>query len=1562
VSAIPINASAPPVQKTLTICTSLKSGHQIISKSGKCNERIYESRTWYQKGAAPSGTPGSDLLDLRTCVSKRSNLQMILIRSACNSKTQTTSLWQRPLGPPVAPSITSVAMGLQGTATLNISASADDGGARVTSYLVTSNPGDVKALFTPNKIKAARISGLAPGNTYSFTVVAINSKGSSPASISSKGTIAPTIPSAPTITKVVATGTNTAQLTFTAPINAGGSPITSYVARTNPGGLQTTVFQSASGTINISNLTHSTSYTFTLVANNAAGTSPESANSSSITTATPPPPPAPVVAAPVPTPTQTPTPTPTVIAVAAIAGVTAPVTSATPVTTTTAGTGYTGTVSWRTGGPPLVGNFAGATTYTAIITLTATAGYTLTGVAANFFTVAGATSVSHSADSGEITAVFPATIKLTQTVVITNFPTDIAYGVSPIALAAVSTSGLSVAFTTATSLICTVSGTTLTILTVGTCTINANQAGNTNFAAASQVSGSFTISKATPSLSNFAHISKNVGDASFDLAPPSVANSLPGAFSYTSATTATATISGQTVTIGSAGSTLVTATFTPTDSTRYNNATITMTLSVGLAAQATLSITSLTTNTKAYPYTQALSITTSGGSGTGATTFAIASGGTATGCALSNPTSTATITATSVGTCLIQASKAADSTYSATTSPTVTFTFTTATQTITFATPSAMTLGGFTQTVAPTASSSLTVTLTSTTTGICTVAGFVITALATGTCSITASQTGNSNYLAASDVIQSFAIKATQTITFATPSGMSVGGSTQTVTPTASSSLTVTLTSTTTGVCSVAGFVITAVATGTCSITASQTGNSNYLAANDEIQSFAISGPASGAAITTQPAGAGSGSVLGTQPVIRIVDSGGNTVTSSTVNVVASIASGTGTLSGTTTIAASSGIATFTNLVVTGTAGAFTLTFTPTSLTAATSNNLTITAGPASKVAITRASVGTERRTAFSTQPQITIRDASNNTVTSSTAVVTASITSGAGGSLVGTTTATASSGLATFIGLGLDGTIGTTYTITYTVSDLTVATATVTLTGTTCDGIFTCQVGDTGPGGGKIFYAANMPFNCGASSVGSIITPKATTTCYYLEVAPSNWNGGSDPTKLWAVASNQGTNIPDIVDDATAYNNSLGIGRGLQNSLYIVAQGNDTTTAAGAARGYTVGPINDWYLPTTAELNLLCQWANGNAPSVTTRCTGGSLNSSTYGAASAGFVEAFYYSSSERDAYDYGVNMAWMQHFSLGNQASTPKTSTPFVRPIRAFGVPITISVAAISGVTAPVTGAMPVSTTTAGTGYTGTVSWSGSPSTFAAATVYTATITLTPTAGYTLTGVTANFFTVSGGAPVTHSANSGVITAVFYMVGSTGPGGGEIFYLNPGGFNCGPTRTNRCSYLEAAPSGWRNGGTPANDPQIAWATNVNFNRTTVTGANRTAIGSGYQNSIDIVNQAGNEAATSAAVAAREYRGPNNVNDWYLPSKDELLQMCKWARGQAWESDATTCSAGGSINTGSAAGFVENTPYWSSSEVSSREAWAQYLIGDSQQELEKFYGALVRPIRAFGP
>jgi formylglycine-generating enzyme required for sulfatase activity len=98
--------------------------------------------------------------------------------------------------------------------------------------------------------------------------------------------------------------------------------------------------------------------------------------------------------------------TATRINIAAIAGITAPATGGTPVTTVTETAQYTGTVTWN--GNPSV--FADRTVYTATITLTPKTGYTLQTVATDFFTVAGAITVRNSANSGIVTAVFPATI------------------------------------------------------------------------------------------------------------------------------------------------------------------------------------------------------------------------------------------------------------------------------------------------------------------------------------------------------------------------------------------------------------------------------------------------------------------------------------------------------------------------------------------------------------------------------------------------------------------------------------------------------------------------------------------------------------------------------------------------------------------------------------------------------------------------------------------------------------------------------------------------------------------------------------------------------------------------------------------------------------------------------------------------------------------------------------------------------------------------------------------------------------------------------------------------
>jgi hypothetical protein len=60
-------------------------------------------------------------------------------------------------------------------------------------------------------------------------------------------------------------------------------------------------------------------------------------------------------------------------------------------------------------------------------------------------------------------------------------------------LSATASSGLDVVFTSQTSSVCTVSGVAATFLNAGTCTIAANQAGNSGFSAAPQVSQSFQV-------------------------------------------------------------------------------------------------------------------------------------------------------------------------------------------------------------------------------------------------------------------------------------------------------------------------------------------------------------------------------------------------------------------------------------------------------------------------------------------------------------------------------------------------------------------------------------------------------------------------------------------------------------------------------------------------------------------------------------------------------------------------------------------------------------------------------------------------------------------------------------------------------------------------------------------------------------------------------------------------------------------------------------------------------------------------------------------------------------
>ncbi|MCL2480207.1 MAG: hypothetical protein FWF38_00700 [Spirochaetaceae bacterium] len=118
-----------------------------------------------------------------------------------------------------------------------------------------------------------------------------------------------------------------------------------------------------------------------------------------------------------------------------------------------------------------------------------------------------------------------------------------------------------------------------------------------------------------------------------------------------------------------------------------------------------------------------------------------------------------------------------------------------------------------------------------------------------------------------------------------------------------------------------------------------------------------------------------------------------------------------------------------------------------------------------------------------------------------------------------------------------------------------------------------------------------------------------------------------------------------------------------------------------------------------------------------------------------------------------YSVTLIATNEADVVRMASKTLTVAPLV--------PVTLGT--ISGVTAPVGGATPVTTITPTAQYTGTVTWAPVNNPFVYATAYTATITLTPVSGFTFNGVGTNFFTVTGATTVTNSANSGVVTAIF-------------------------------------------------------------------------------------------------------------------------------------------------------------------------------------------------------
>jgi hypothetical protein len=132
-------------------------------------------------------------------------------------------------------------------------------------------------------------------------------------------------------------------------------------------------------------------------------------------------------------------------------------------------------------------------------------------------------------------------------------------------------------------------------------------------------------------------------------------------------------------------------------------------------------------------------------------------------------------------------------------------------------------------------------------------------------------------------------------------------------------------------------------------------------------------------------------------------------------------------------------------------------------------------------------------------------------------------------------------------------------------------------------------------------------------------------------------------------------------------------------------------------------------------------------------------------------------------------------------------------------------------------------------------------------------------------------------------------------YAVGDTGPAGGYIFYVNP------KYAEDGWRYLEAAPF-----------DQSAGAKWGCFRRE-IPGARGTAIGTGRQNTADIL-AACSEPGTAAFLC--HHFDLNGVGGWFLPSRDELAEVYRALR------------ANGDVYFGDA-GIADNFTYWASTQSS---------------------------------
>ena len=566
------------------------------------------------------------------------------------------------------------------------------------------------------------------------------------------------------------------------------------------------------------------------------------------------------------------------------------------------------------------------------------------------------------------------------------------------------------------------------------------------------------------------------------------------------------------------------------------------------------------------------------------------------------------------------------------------------------------------------------------------------------------------------------------------------------------------------------------------------------------------------------------------------------------------------------------------------------------------------------------------------------------------------------------------------------------------------------------------CVVGEVGPGGGVVVYAAPTPQKWGT----------------YIEAAPSDWAAtisGVDPTEVSGGVGIDPRLVMCSTSTVVAAGASMGaaIGAGAVNTAQLDESG---CRAARVVRQSKIGGQTDWVIPSRGDLEQICTYLKAGA--VRKNCIAGSSKSSPVGFTTD---TAYYWSSTFTSDGKVAVLRMASSVLDFGN---FPRTSSLWLHPVRYFGpsdqedllvyprlidfgFPVSLGVLGGSGsgsvsysVVDPGSagcsikdeklvqndvGTCVVSVTKQGSGKFVTASsrseitvrqsrpqmwvWakygggyagrnqdpvgvgiSSSPRLEAArlevSDAGTSKCWLSDGNVHALAAGNCSVQAVFDGDVRYFAGKSVAFTLRFVdscetggacFINNVGPGGGRVFlYTGPNTFFTDSLSGGTRKFLEVAPSDWYTTLADTKSSGIWGCT-----KTLVLDADKMVLGDGSKNTATVAE---NCSGSNVFQAVKSYRG-GGYSDWYIPSRVELNELCKFARGARNQSGwwGVQCDSTGELGDD----FTSNI-YWSSSQSGPGLAWAQLFdVSDRVNEpigtritLRKDQVAEVRPIRSF--